>query len=127
MANRFKPLPYTIEREILSALLPGYADKLDAHDKKSSREAPERPDSGLGAVPELLGDWSGTVHTYEDDLPLTLSFKPSGDIHAQLGTQLTTLVNDAEFEEGRLTGKIPGGVLLRLTEPFGKFRLLQLQ
>lgn len=128
VANKFKPLPYTIERDILSALLPGYADKFAAHDARKARATPEPPDSGLAAVPELIGDWSGTVHTYQEDLPLTLSFKPSGDIHAQLGTQLTTLVNDAKFDEGCLTGKMAGNVCTEDTTryPYHPFHHLEL-
>ena len=108
-ANAFCPLPYTIERDVLSALLPGYADKLAERDKEATP-----PQSSVGTdvrpVRELLGDWRGTVHTYEKDFPLTLSFKPSGDVHARLGEQLATLVNDVEFKDGRLTGKMCGSI-----------------
>jgi len=108
-ANAFCPLPYTIERDVLSALLPGYADKLAERDKDTG---PPQGSAGPDAWPlrELLGDWRGTVHTYERDLPLTLSFKPSGDVHARLGEQLPTLVNDMEFKDGRLTGKMCGSI-----------------
>ena len=108
-ANAFCPLPYTIERDVLSALLPGYADGLAERDKETSP-----PQGSFGAdvrpVRELLGDWRGTVHTYEKDSPLTLSFKPSGDVHARLGEQLAALVNDVEFRDGRLTGKMCGSI-----------------
>jgi len=108
-ANTFCPLPYTIERDVLSALLPGYADKLAERDNE-----PSRPQTSVGPdvrpIRELLGDWRGTVHTYQKDLPLTLSFKPSGDVHARLGEQLATLLNDVEFRDGRLTGKMCGSI-----------------
>ena len=110
VANRFKTLAYTIESEVLSTLLPDYADKLAAREERRASETPEPLNLDAAAVPKLAGDWSGAVHTYQDDLPLTLSFKPSGDIHAQLGTQLVTLVNDAKLEDGHLTGKMAGNV-----------------
>src|SRR5512134_3291214 len=60
--------------------------------------------------PDLLGDWHGTVHTYQGDIALKLWFKESGDIHAQLGDQLKTLVNEAEFTNGTLGGRMLGTI-----------------
>jgi hypothetical protein len=37
-----------------------------------------------------------------------LAAKESGDVHAQLGTQLKTLLNDPKLEDGRLTGQMMG-------------------
>jgi hypothetical protein len=105
MANSFCSLPHSIDRDILPVLLPGCADKLPKEENK-----PAVPAAGVQTIPELLGDWCGTVHTYQKDLPLTLSFKASGDIHAKLGEQLTTLVNDAKFVNGWLTGRMAGNI-----------------
>jgi CubicO group peptidase (beta-lactamase class C family) len=69
--------------------------------------APAHP-SGLPGV--LRGEWRGVVHTYEQDLPVTLNFLPGGDVHARLGSQLTMLVNDAAFEHGLFRGKMPGDI-----------------
>ena len=46
-----------------------------------------------GFIPpaELIGDWSGAVHTYQGEVPLTLSFKETGDVHARVGEQMKTL------------------------------------
>jgi len=110
VSNLFHPFAYTIEKDILSALLPGYADKLTDRVRQKVSATPDEPPPWSEAAPELLGDWHGTVHTYQEDLPLALSFKPSGDIHAKLGIQLTTLVNDVGLVDGCLTGKIAGNV-----------------
>ena len=110
VANLFHPFAYTIEKDILSALLPGYADKLAAYEKRKANATPDELVPWSEAAPELLGHWRGTVHTYQEDRPLTLSFRPSGDTHAKLGIQLTTLVNDVKLVDGRLTGKMAGNV-----------------
>ena len=110
MANTFCPLPHSIDRDILPLLLPGYADKLAELEKKKPAVPANSPAPGIQTIPELLGDWRGMVHTYQKDLPLTLSFKPSGDVHAKLAEQLTTLVNDVKFADGWLTGRMSGSV-----------------
>jgi len=61
-------------------------------------------------IPELAGQWQGALHTYEKTLPFQLTFLPTGDIHAKLGDQLTSLVNDARFANNCLTGKIAGSI-----------------
>jgi len=61
-------------------------------------------DSGLPG--KLLGTWKGFVHTYKSDLPVTLWFKESGEVHAQLGNQLEMLINNARLENGIFTGRI---------------------
>ncbi|HMV48331.1 MAG TPA: hypothetical protein PKD31_11300, partial [Blastocatellia bacterium] len=58
----------------------------------------------------LCGQWKGTVHTWKADLSLTLEIKADGDIHAQLGTQLTMLLNRAAFQNGYLTGVMNGDI-----------------
>jgi CubicO group peptidase (beta-lactamase class C family) len=110
LANFFHPLAYTIYADILSALIPGFGNKFA--EIKASLESPgtDESDDTFEPVPELLGDWAGTVHTWQGEHPLQISFKPSGDIHARLGDQMWTLINDAQFEEARLTGKMLGDI-----------------
>jgi CubicO group peptidase (beta-lactamase class C family) len=93
-----------VVHEIVSALLPPYAEK---HAKTEAKpKAPETAASLPG--PELVGNWAGIVRTYRADIPLRLSVAKSGDVHAKLGTQLTTLLNDARFEKQRLRGRMSG-------------------
>lgn len=110
VANRFKPLSYTIEREILSEMSPGYADKLATYDANHPRGAGTPSNAKFQPVPELLGDWVGTVHTYQGDSPFSLSFRPDGEVRAKLGIQLWTLVNDPTFKDGWFSGKMLGNV-----------------
>ena len=59
------------------------------------------------------------MHTYQGEVPLQISFKSSGDIHACLSDQMWTLVNDAKFENACLTGKMFGHIS---TEDANRYR-----
>jgi len=50
------------------------------------------------------------VHTYKEDLPFDLSIKDSGDVQVTLGEQLTTLLNDASFDNSYLRGRLAGDI-----------------
>ncbi|MBI3697492.1 MAG: beta-lactamase family protein [Acidobacteria bacterium] len=104
LANSNSPLPLQICNEILSALLPDFQPGSPSDPPNASRPAAFRP------PPELTGKWKGSVHTYSGDLPFDLEFHGSGDVHARLGQQLATLLNDARFEDGYLTGRLAGDI-----------------
>jgi CubicO group peptidase (beta-lactamase class C family) len=59
---------------------------------------------------ELLGEWSGEVHTYVRATPLVLRFRDSGDVHARLDTAPWSLVNTVTTKDGRLTGMFLGTI-----------------
>jgi len=59
---------------------------------------------------KLRGKWKGLVHTYRQELPVVMWFNASGDVHAQLGDQPTSRVNDPGFDKGWFTGKMPGNI-----------------
>src|SRR5262245_15485651 len=59
---------------------------------------------------ESLGAWQGKVHTYKGELSFKLLFQPDGDVHAQLGAQLRTLINRAQFRDGYLSGSFTGDI-----------------
>jgi hypothetical protein len=117
LANGNTDLPWVATAEILSVLLPEYAARRTEQQakEKAEKEAKEReskPEPGFAPLPELIGEWRGTVHTYQGEVPLTLAFKESGDVHAQLGEQLKTLLNDVKLEDGQLTGKMMGDIAM---------------
>jgi hypothetical protein len=58
----------------------------------------------------LSGVWKGKVSTYEAEIPLAVRVKESGDIHVELGDQLKTLLNNAQYEDGFLTGRTAGNI-----------------
>ncbi|MGH9834349.1 MAG: serine hydrolase domain-containing protein [Blastocatellia bacterium] len=63
-----------------------------------------QPPPDFKPASELLGAWQGKVHTYKGELSFKLLFQPDGDVHAQIGTQLKTLLNRAQFRDGYLSG-----------------------
>lgn len=96
--------------DILSVLLPTYAEKRTLGEWQRTSESTRKPEPDFRPDAHLLGQWSGHVHTYENDIPFTLWFKETGDVHAQLDTQLKTLVNEVQFKEEYLTGKMMGTI-----------------
>jgi len=98
-----------IFEEILSVFLPGYGSyrsrvKAEEESKEKKEHAKFKPS------PELIGEWSGVVHTYKDAIPFSLSIKDSGDVHAKLGEQLITLLNDSSFDDGYLKGRFSSDI-----------------
>jgi CubicO group peptidase (beta-lactamase class C family) len=99
LGNGDNNLPALIRREILIAM--GY----------EGREMPAiprpTPESFQPPV-ELIGDWSGTVHTYRGEIRVLLSIEPTGTAHAKLGDQPETRVLDLRFQDGFLRGRLAG-------------------
>jgi CubicO group peptidase (beta-lactamase class C family) len=94
-------------RAIVSCVLPKYADAV-AKDKDIQKEdTPPKP-GPFTPKPELLGEWTGTVRTWEKNIPFTMVFQPDGDIHVKFGKELETLVNNASFRDGILEGQFTG-------------------
>ena len=58
----------------------------------------------------LLGTWKGTLHTYQRDLPVTITIAANGNVHTKFGQQLESLLNEAQFKDGELTGRAWGDV-----------------
>jgi CubicO group peptidase (beta-lactamase class C family) len=108
MANMFCHLPYRIEEQILPALLPDYGQRLER--QRAARASAPPPEQDTRPITDLRGEWRGRVHTYQGDLDLVFQVKDSGDIHARLGDQLWTLVNDAALRGNRFTGRMQGSV-----------------
>jgi hypothetical protein len=115
LANQRCDLPSTVVEEIFALLLPGYDERRGerrarerAEKEKRETEQAVQPGGRFLAAPQLAGVWSGSVHTYQGEIPLALEFREAGDVHARLGEQLWTLLNDVELKEGRLTGAMLG-------------------
>jgi CubicO group peptidase (beta-lactamase class C family) len=94
--------------EIVSTLLPTYREKRAQAEEKKKLQTTSAALPSSAPPSELVGNWSGIIRTHREDLPLTFSIFASGDVHAKLGTQLTTLLNDARFEKGGLRGRMSG-------------------
>lgn len=84
-----------IADKVLQAILPNWQPSV----KKPWQAAP-----AFQAPEQLRGKWHGSLHTYKTDIPLTLEFLPSGDVHAELQGQRNSLVNEARFNDGWFEG-----------------------
>ncbi|NLD71089.1 MAG: beta-lactamase family protein [Chloroflexi bacterium] len=92
--------------EILGLLLPEYARR---HAEREAQPKETPGDSSAFDPPEeLVGQWEGYVHTYAGDLPLALDVRRDGNIHVRLGDDLETLLNEPDYEEGVLHGRMMG-------------------
>jgi CubicO group peptidase (beta-lactamase class C family) len=100
--------------EIMAVLLP----------KTGKRVATQGAATTSSPVPQnqgFSGTWSGFVRTGSADVPLVLTSHEPNDIHAKLGSQHETLLNQAQFRNGRLSGVmtgdlgIPGATAFRLS------------
>ena len=103
LVNASTPLTGIVRDEMIAALFPN---------APCAPAAPVLPvlETVFQPPAQLAGILKGTVHTYKEDLPVTLEIKADGDIHAQLGTQMKALVNRPEFKDGYLTGHMAGDI-----------------
>lgn len=108
LTNRSNPLVPRIAHRIASVMLPGYRTTFEER-QAAAEDEPEAEDA-FHPPAELLGQWSGTIRTYEGDVPLTLRFQPDGDVHVAIGDGLVALLNDVSFRDGRLTGRSLGTI-----------------
>lgn len=102
VSNTGSPYLQALVDQVLSQLLPKYAERLAAASGKQS--APyTNPPSYL-----LVGKWRGAIHTYKGDVPLTLDISDTGAVSAALGGRPAAPMAPARFKEYRLVGRMPG-------------------
>jgi CubicO group peptidase (beta-lactamase class C family) len=89
---------YPVANAILKVLLPKWQMPV----KPQPTPVPFHPDA------TLLGTWRGILHTYQGDIPATLTIPPNGEPQVKLGTGLASLLNQAQFQDGELTGRAWG-------------------
>lgn len=112
-ANAFCPLPYNLDEQVLPLLIPGWAQRME---KRKAQKAQQQAHAKCAATQdepslgEIRGEWRGQIHTYEGPRTLTLIVKDNDDVHAKIGDQLWTLVNDAHLIDKRFIGKMQGTV-----------------
>ncbi|MBL8268635.1 serine hydrolase domain-containing protein [Steroidobacter sp.] len=95
LSNSMSPLTTSTMDRIASVMLPKWEPT-----KRREVRAPEP----FVTPALLLGTWRGVLTTYVKELPLQLKFRSDGTVHAQLGEQLPTLVNDPMFIDGQFIG-----------------------
>lgn len=102
LGNASSGLPADTANRIAATLLSGW--KIESRNARGD----ERPD--FVTPVELAGTWTGILHTYAKDLPVALEFRPDGQVHATLDSQMVALVDGADFNEGRFGGRFAGRV-----------------
>lgn len=96
------PVAGMVMDEIVKTLLPNLA-------RRPSAAAPAGA-SRFEPPGELIGTWTGKVHTHRAPLDFTLEIKTDGDVHARLANQLQTLLNRVALRDGYLTGTMMGDI-----------------
>ena len=59
---------------------------------------------------EQLGEWTGTLKTWERDVPLSMRVEEDGDVKIRLGGGLWTLLNQVSWTQERLAGRFAGTI-----------------
>lgn len=96
LSNAGSDLAPDVANRIIANLLPKWRPV-------TTREPAQTP----FVVPDSLrGIWKGTLSTYTKKVPVELRFLPSGYVHAQVGDQLTALVNRPQLEGGTFSGDL---------------------
>ena len=107
LENQSSPLPTQIASAIENVLLRGRGEALAAD--RAAQQGRPRP--VFAAPTELVGDWAGTLRTYQGTVPLTIRVK-SDEILVRLGgpDALWSLVNRASFQDQLLAGQFLGTI-----------------
>jgi CubicO group peptidase (beta-lactamase class C family) len=97
-----------IGREIERVLLPRYAD---ARRRSDTAQPPAATTARFTPPNELVGEWAGTLRTWERTLPMKLVVQTDGDVHVSIDGGLETVLNQVRWQgnqlEGRFAGTIP--------------------
>jgi len=94
-----------IEQEIVASLIPRYAQA-----RAANPTSPESPKETYKPSTKLLGTWTGAVRTWQNTIPLKLTFQPDGDIHVKLGDQFETLLDQPHWRGKMFVGLFNGSI-----------------
>ncbi len=100
--------PSRIYDAIERAVLPRYADARRRWEKADSAKAAARDRFVPPAA--LVGEWEGTLRTWERTIPMTLIVKADGDIHAHMEGGLDALVDEVKWRHDELVGRFAGRI-----------------
>jgi hypothetical protein len=99
-----------VYREIERVVLPQYADARRRAQVADSTAAAARRGARFTPSAELLGEWKGTLRTWEKTVPMTLTFHPDGDVHVKVEDGLTNLVNNVQWRDSMFVGRFAGTI-----------------
>ncbi|HEX7778169.1 MAG TPA: serine hydrolase domain-containing protein [Vicinamibacterales bacterium] len=95
-----------IANEIAATVLPKYAET--RQQRTSQPASPPGPVAAFKPTAELVGEWSGTIRTWEGEVPLTLTVPPDGNVHVQMGAEHRTQLNQVSWRGNNLRGRFSG-------------------
>lgn len=100
-----------VSREIERVLLPSYADAR-ARSERAARERAAAAAAAAFVPPQpIIGEWAGTLRTWDRTVPMTLSIRADGDIHVRLGERgLEAVLNQPRWENETLIGRFAGTI-----------------
>jgi CubicO group peptidase (beta-lactamase class C family) len=104
LTNTNNEVVLEIADRIAAAVIPKYSETLEAKSKKDEKSESFIPPA------QLIGQWSGTIKTWEGTIPIWLTFKVDGDIHIKIGDELETVLNEVRFRDEHLTGRFAGTI-----------------
>jgi CubicO group peptidase (beta-lactamase class C family) len=93
---------------ILSVMLPVYRENLDSAVAPGSGGTAPATISPSGVPLELVGAWSGEIHTHRGNVPLAVAITSSGDVTATLGKQPPVNMTDVRTRNDRVIGRMHG-------------------
>jgi CubicO group peptidase (beta-lactamase class C family) len=99
-----------VYREIERVVLPRYAEGRRRARVADSTAAAARRGVRFTPPAELLGEWKGTLRTWEKTVPIALTFQPDGDVHVKVENGLTNLVNNIQWRDSMFVGRFAGTI-----------------
>jgi hypothetical protein len=108
LSNQTNPIPFMVASEIESVLLPGRAQAIVA--ERATQQGRTR--TAFASPADLVGDWSGTMRTYQGTVPISLRVK-ADEILVRLGEgpqALWTLLDRPSYENQLISGQLVGNV-----------------
>jgi len=108
LCNSNSMLPFEICDEIVSLLLPRFAENLRKRTQEAGKGTVRRD---LNIPVEFIGKWKGKIKTYDREIGVKMLIQEDGDFHIKLQDQLETLINNVSYSRffifGIFNGKIP--------------------
>jgi hypothetical protein len=83
------------------AILPKYADA-------TRRQAADRPAKRSGPPADLVGQWTGTVRTWERTIPMSLVIAADGAIHGHVADEPDSPGTEIEWGDSTVVARIAG-------------------
>ena len=92
----------TIYRAVEHAVLPRYADAMFQH-----RELPATRSTPPA---RMIGEWTGTVRTWERTIPMSFGIRADGTIHGHVADEPDTAGTQIEWEDSSVVTRIAGTI-----------------